>query len=134
SETRRRVAGFVDQVEDVSENIRAFSHRLHSSNLEYLGVVVAMQGFCREFSAQHRVEVHFSQQAVPDNLPQEISLCLFRVMQTALMNALKHSGVKSFDVALRGSNERISLSVRDAGVGFDTEKGLKSGGIGLISI
>jgi PAS domain S-box-containing protein len=134
SETRSRVADFVDQVADVSENIRTLSDRLHSSKLEYLGGVVTMQGFCREFSAQHHVEVHFSHEAVPDNLPGEISLCLFRVMQTALMNALKHSGVKSFDVALRGSNETIYLSVRDAGVGFDSAEGLEGDGIGLISI
>jgi PAS domain S-box-containing protein len=134
SETRSRVAGFVEKVANVSEDIRALSHRLHSSSLEYLGLVVAMQGFCREFSAQHHVEVHFSHEAVPDNLPREISLCLFRVMQTALMNALKHSGVKSFDVVLRGSNDRIYVSIRDAGVGFDTAEGLKGDGIGLISI
>jgi signal transduction histidine kinase len=134
SETRSRVANFVDRVEDVSESIRALSDRLHSSELKYLGVVVAMLGFCRKFSAQHQVEVHFSHQAVPDDLPGEISLCLFRVMQEALMNALKHSGVKSFDVALRASNETIYLSVRDAGVGFDTVEGLKGYGIGLTSI
>jgi signal transduction histidine kinase len=134
SETSSRVAGFLKQIAGVSESIIALSDRLHSSNLEYLGVVVAMQSFCREFSAQHRVEVHFSHEAVPDNLPREISLCLFRVMQTALVNALEHSGVKSFDVALHGSNERVYLSVHDAGVGFDTEEILKGDGIGLISI
>jgi PAS domain S-box-containing protein len=134
SETRSRVANFVDRVEDVSESIRALSDRLHSSELKYLGVVVAMRSLCRKFSAQHQVEVHFSHEAVPDDLPGEISLCLFRVMQEALMNALKHSGVKSFDVALRASNETIYLSVRDAGVGFDTVEGLKGYGIGLTSI
>ena len=134
SETSGRVAGFLKQIADVSESITALSHRLHSSNLEYLGVVVAMQSFCREFSAQHHVEVRFSHEAVPDNLPREISLCLFRVMQTALVSALEHSGVKSFDVALHASNERVYLSVHDAGVGFDTEEILKGDGIGLISI
>ena len=134
SETRSQVADFVDQVADVSQDIRALSDRLHSSDLDYLSVVVVMQRFCREFSAQHHVEVHFSYEAIPDDLPREISLCLFRVMETALMNALKHSGVKSFDVSLRESNETIYLSVRDAGVGFDTAEGLKGDGIGLISI
>lgn len=134
SQIRRRLEGFVKQVSDVSESVQALSHRLHSSKLEYLGVVPAMQSFCREFAAQHQVEVNFAHESVPENLPQEISLCLFRVAQAALVNALKHSGVKSFDVLLRGTNEGIQLSVHDDGVGFNPEQMLSHNGIGLISI
>jgi PAS domain S-box-containing protein len=134
SQIRRRVEGFVKQIADVSESIQALSHRLHSSKLEYLGLLVAMQSFCREFSAQHQVEVNFSHESVPDNVPQEIALCLFRVAQAALMNALKHSGVKSFDVLLHGTHEGVQLVVHDSGVGFDTEQMLSHRGIGLISI
>jgi len=134
SQIRSRLADFANQVADVAESITALSNRLHSPELEYLGVVVAMQGFCREFSAQYRVEVHFSHEEVPDKLPRKISLFLFRAMQTALLNALKHSGVKSFEVALRGNNDRVRLSVRDDGVGFDPEQILQGNGIGLMSI
>jgi signal transduction histidine kinase len=134
SQIRRRVGGFVKQVADVSESVQALSHRLHSSKLEYLGLVVAMQSFCREFSAQHHVEVNFSHESVPDNVPEGIALCLFRVAQAALMNALKYSGVKSFDVLLRGTSEGVQLVVHDDGVGFDTEQMLSHNGIGLISI
>lgn len=134
SQIRRRVEGFVKQVADASESVQALSHRLHSSKLEYLGLVVAMQSFCREFAAQHHVEVNFSHESVPENVPQEIALCLFRVAQAALVNALKHSGVKSFDVLLHGTKEGVGLVVHDSGVGFDTEQMLKHDGIGLISI
>jgi signal transduction histidine kinase len=67
-------------------------------------------------------------------LPQEIALCLFRVVQTALVNALKHSGVTSFDVHLRPSRDGVHLSVRDRGVGFDVEEMLRGHGLGLISM
>ena len=67
-------------------------------------------------------------------MPEEISLCLFRVAQAALVNALKHSGVKSFEVHLRSSREVIHLSVRDEGVGFDVDKMLGGHGLGLISM
>jgi signal transduction histidine kinase len=50
------------------------------------------------------------------------------------MNALKHSGVKSFDVSLRGTSRGVQLVVHDAGAGFDTEQMLSHDGIGLISI
>jgi PAS domain S-box-containing protein len=134
SQIRLRVEGFAKKVAAVSESVQALSHRLHSSKLEYLGLVVAIQGFCREFAAQHQVEVNFSHESVPDNVPQEIALCLFRVTQAALVNALKHSGVKSFDVLLGGTSQGVRLVVRDAGVGFNIEQMLNHDGIGLISI
>src|SRR5215469_4066361 len=133
-ETRCGIEEFVRQISEVSHNVQALSHRLHSSKLDYLGLVAAMQGFCREFSDQHHVEVNFSHDRVPDTVPKEISLCLFRVMQAALVNAFKHSGVKSFDVQLRGTSEGIRLAIQDRGAGFDAEKMLSGHGIGLISM
>ena len=93
-----------------------------------------MQGFCREFSDQHQVEVRFAHEQVLRSLPPDISLCLFRILQAALTNALKHSGVKYFEVQLNGTSEVIHLTVRDAGVGFNLEKVLSGHGIGLISM
>jgi len=119
---------------EVANSIQALSHQLHSSKLEYLGLVAAMQGFCREFSDQHQVEVRFSHEQVPDSLPRETSLCIFRILQAALTNAVKHSGVKRFEARLYGTTGGIHLTVRDQGIGFDLEKVLSGRGIGLISI
>ncbi len=122
------------QAAEISRSVQNLSHRLHSSKLEYLGLVAALRGFCREFSEQHRVDVTFSHEPIPEGLPAEISLCLFRVAQAALVNALKHSGVKSFDVHLGSLRGGIRLSIRDEGVGFDVEKVLGGDGLGLVSM
>jgi len=122
------------QTIEVSRSIQALSHRLHSSKLEYLGLVAAMKGFCQEFSDQYHVEITFSHEQVPDSLPAEISLCLFRILQAALTNAVKHSGVKYFEARLSGTTRGIHLTVRDQGVGFDLEKVLSGRGIGFISM
>ncbi len=131
---RNRIGELENQAADVSKNIQALSHRLHSSKLEYLGLVAAMQGFCSEFSEQHDVQVRFAHQEVPLSLPHDISLCLFRILQAALANALKHSGVRSFEVVLCGNSRGIHLTVRDTGKGFDLENVLSGHGIGLISM
>jgi signal transduction histidine kinase len=107
---------------------------LHSSKLEYLGLAVAMRAFCKEFSDQQNVEVVFAQDEVPSTLPQDISLCLFRVLQEALQNAVKHSGVRHFDVELRDTSNKLQLTVRDLGSGFDVGQAMKSRGLGLISM
>jgi PAS domain S-box-containing protein len=134
AQLRSRVEELGSRTSEISQGVQALSHQLHSSKLEYLGLVAAMQGFCREFSNQHQVEARFSHDQVPSPLPQEISLCLFRILQAALTNAVQHSGVKCFEARLRGTTGGINLTVRDKGAGFDLEKVLSGHGIGLISM
>jgi signal transduction histidine kinase len=67
-------------------------------------------------------------------MPREIALCLFRVLQEALQNAVKHSGSQRFQVFLRGTPDGIELTVHDSGVGFDPEDVAKGNGLGLTSM
>jgi len=122
------------RLSDISKDIQALSHRLHSSKLEYLGVVAAANSYCKELSEQHKVRVEFSHSDIPRTLPMEISLCLFRVLQEALQNAVKHSGAQHFRVDLSGKTEEIRLSVSDSGVGFDWQAAMQGRGLGLISM
>ena len=128
------VAALRKQTTEISTDIQTMSHELHSSKLEYLGVVVAMKSFCKELSEQQKVEINFRNQDVPRSLPPEISLCLFRVLQEALHNAAKHSEVRRFEVLLRGDSHDIHLSISDSGRGFDPEAAMRGQGLGLISM
>ncbi len=121
------------QTSEISSAIHSLSHELHSSKLELLGAVVAMRGFCAELSGQQKVEVDFSHKDVPQRVPPEIALCLFRVMQEALHNAVRHSGVRQFAVQLEGTSHALRLTVRDEGVGFDAGT-TASRGLGLTSM
>src|SRR5262249_1469291 len=58
----------------------------------------------------------------------------FRVLQEALHNSLKHSGVRRFEVCLWGTPEGVHLSVKDSGAGFDREQAREGRGLGLISM
>jgi PAS domain S-box-containing protein len=131
---RKGLAELRNQVQDVVTNVQTLSHELYSSKLEYLGLVAAVKGFCAEFRIHQRAEIEFRSHDLPTDVPQEISLCLFRVLQQALHNAVKHSGAKRFEVQLWGSATEIHLSVSDLGIGFDVETALKSHGIGLLSM
>jgi signal transduction histidine kinase len=79
-----------------------------------------------------QVEVH--SESVPKQLPQEVALCLFRVLQESLQNAIKHSGSKHFEVGLKATPNEIELIVRDSGVGFDPEEAVRGRGLGLTSM
>jgi PAS domain S-box-containing protein len=119
---------------EIAGDVQALSHKLHSSKLEYLGLAAAIRSFCREFSQQHDVSVEFADENVPNFLPRDISLSLFRVTQEGLQNALKHSGVGQFSVVLRGSANEIQLEVSDHGGGFDVEAAKLDRGLGLVSM
>jgi signal transduction histidine kinase len=122
------------QVSELGNDIQALSHRLHSSKLEYLGLAAAVGGFCRELSDRHGVEIDFHSDGIPKELPNEISLCFFRVSQEALQNGMKHSGSPRFEVSLTGTLNELNLIVRDLGTGFEFEGAAKGNGLGLISM
>ena len=94
----------------------------------------AASGFCKELSEQQKVEINFSHSGIPRSVHKEISLCLFRVLQEALQNAVKHSGERHFRVELHGTSREIQLTVNDIGVGFDPQDAIDRHGIGLISM
>jgi PAS domain S-box-containing protein len=118
----------------IARDVQALSHKLHSSKLEYLGVGAAIRSFCYEFCQQYDASIQFAEENVPNSLPRDISLSLFRVTQEALQNALKHSGVSQFWVSLRGTADEIQLEVGDEGVGFDLAAALREKGLGLVSM
>jgi len=124
----------IQRLSNIATDIQALSHRLHSSKLEYLGLVPAAKSFCRELSEQHQAEIDFRDMAMPRSVPKEISLCLFRVLQEALQNAMKYSGVRHIKVELRGTEGEIQLTVSDLGIGFDPQDAIHRRGLGLISM
>jgi PAS domain S-box-containing protein len=134
SELRTRIGALGNQTTQIVDDVQLLSHELHSSKLEYLGIVEAAKNFCKEFGERQKVEIDFQSHDVPTALPSELSLSLFRVLQEALRNAAKHSGVKRFEVRLWGSTGEIQLTINDLGVGFDTEIAMKSTGLGLTSM
>jgi len=134
SELRTRIGALRDQTTQITNDVQLLSHELHSSKLEYLGIVGATKNFCQEFSERQKVEIDFQSRDLPAALPTELSLSLFRVLQEALRNAMKHSGVKRFEVRLWGSTGEIHLTVSDLGVGFDSGAAMKSTGLGLTSM
>jgi PAS domain S-box-containing protein len=119
---------------EIAGDVQSLSHQLHSSKLDYLGIVTAIRGFCGEFSKRHQVDIEFTESNVPTDLPKDVSLSLFRVAQEALQNAVKYSGVSQFSIDLSGMEDGIRLVVSDAGAGFDVGEAKKNRGLGLLSM
>jgi signal transduction histidine kinase len=119
---------------EITTKVQALSHELHPPRLLHLGVVAAMRGFCKELSRQKNVGIDFRYENVPGSAASDVSLCLFRVLQEALHNAVRHSRVRHFDVRLHGTGDAVDLTVRDEGVGLDVDAASRGQGLGLTSM
>jgi PAS domain S-box-containing protein len=118
----------------ISQHVQAISHQLHSSQLELLGLDLAVRNCCEEYTRRRNVKVEYKQNGLPADIPADVSLCVFRVFQEALRNAVKHSGTDHMQVYLGGDSNEVHLSVRDRGRGFNLQSALSKGGLGLISM
>jgi PAS domain S-box-containing protein len=133
SEVRLRLQDLRKQTTELSTDVQALSHDLHTSKLEYLGVVAAMKSWCKEFGERQKLDVSFKEN-VSKALPPELGLPLFRVLQESVHNAAKHSGAREISVQMIQDWDEIQLIVRDSGRGFDTEVAKNGQGLGLISM
>jgi signal transduction histidine kinase len=115
-------------------DVQALSHELHPSILDNLGLVTAVKSLCHEIFEQCGAVVDFRNKNVPDSLPREVSLSLFRLIQEALHNSLKHSGDNRVQVKLQGDPSGIEVEVCDHGVGFDAASVENRYGLGLVSM
>jgi PAS domain S-box-containing protein len=115
-------------------HVSRLSHQLHSSELEYLGLSIAIIKLCREFSDQYSIKVVCACSNIPAKLDNDIALTFFRVVQESLHNIAKHSGASNVHVEVAAASGELTLIVRDNGAGFDVQESKAATGLGLVSM
>jgi signal transduction histidine kinase len=121
-----------NRAHNIARSVRDLSHRLHPAKLRLVGLVTALHGLQRELS-QPGTAIAITHENVPAVLPPDLSLCLYRIVQEALQNALRHSHAQHVAVHLSGQTERLTLTIVDDGAGFDVKE-VWGRGLGLISM
>ena len=133
-ELAERLGQAVESATSLTSDVQSLSHRLHSSRLHMLGLEVAAREVCREFSERSSVTIDFQSKGVVAGLREAVSVCMYRVLQEALQNAIKHSRTRHIAVSLHSDASALTLTVRDSGIGFEPGKALKGKGLGLVSM
>jgi two-component sensor histidine kinase len=105
----------------LSEDMHALSYRLHPSILDDLGLAEALKAECEHVSRREPVRVEVELDHVPDGLPNDVALCIFRVVQEALRNIARHARASVAIVSLAFKDGGLLLAIRDNGVGFDVD-------------
>ena len=123
------VADLCNELQKLAGRVSRISHQLHSSELEYLGLSVAVQSHCREFAEKYKIAVDCFCTGVPREMDSLLALSLLRIVQEALYNAAKHSQCKAMQVILRREGDTLFLSIADDGLGFDLEAARMAAGL-----
>jgi signal transduction histidine kinase len=132
--TAEKLRPLREGIGSLAQDIHELSRQLHPAVLRELGLEIAVESECAMYSQQEGIPVRFSAEGVPEQIPGEIPLCLYRVLQESLQNIRKHAEAKRAEVRLLGANNEILLVVEDFGAGFDLNETRRKGGLGLVSM
>jgi signal transduction histidine kinase len=128
----RQLLNSIRRLADTSVNeIRDIALLLRPSMLDDLGLTAAIQWQAREVSRRTGLAVRVSAEAVADDLPEGLSVCLYRIAQEALQNVTRHAQAKTVHIELKQTLDRLVLSVHDDGIGFDAENVRGLGAVGM---
>lgn len=129
-----RLAALGRKIERLAEQMHGASRRLHPQILHELGLEAALQEECNRFSEHAGIPVRFTCEELPASVPEDVALCLYRIVQESLLNIRKHAGATEARVGLRGAGGGVSLRVEDSGDGFNADEARRRGGLGLVSM
>lgn len=128
---KKQLADSTALIDQTVERIRLLAQSLRPPVLEVGGLNMSLDDFCQEFAARTRLHVNYRGQEIP-YLPDAIGISLFRFVQEALTNILKHAQATQVEVTMEYRKNEIKLSVADNGRGM--EEFSHSSGIGLLGI
>jgi signal transduction histidine kinase len=123
-----------EQMVKLSVNVHDISRQLHPAILDDLGLVDAIKSECISFSKREGISVRYEPINIPEAIPRDVALCIYRVMQESLRNIAKHANVKEAEILLTGIDDGVRLCVRDKGVGFEPAGVRGQSGLGLASM
>ncbi len=132
-DAQRTLDNLLDQTRHMSDGIRRLSHELHPATLRLLGLSAALKSHCSEVEKRHGVKVTFKAGDIGQVSP-DVAVCLFRIAQESLRNAIVHGQAKRVTVTLGRTGPNVDLIVSDDGRGFDLASVRQHGGLGLVSM
>jgi signal transduction histidine kinase len=130
-----RIKERLDNMKSIAERtvgaVRDIALLLRPSMLDDLGLVAALEWQGREVSRRSEMEVTVESENVSEALPDEFKICVYRLVQEALNNAVRHARARNAKVRVVQHRSRIAVEVGDDGRGFQPERARGLGILGM---
>jgi PAS domain S-box-containing protein len=139
AESSDALKNLVPMAQRAVEEVRRISKNLWPSILDDLGLLPTISWFCREFGEMHpHVRIQREMAVEEESVPDVLKITIYRVLQEAMNNIARHSRASELSLSMKEEDGRLLLTIRDNGVGFDTDptappEGLDRG-LGLASM
>jgi len=121
-------------LQEAAEGVRRIARGLRPPSLEDAGVVAALQAHIRNLFENQAIRTSFDAGAVDELLSEDGKLVLYRVVQEALSNVVRHSGAATVNIAVRAEGSEVVAVVEDDGEGFDDGRVSEGAGLGLLGM
>ncbi|MCU0485579.1 MAG: GAF domain-containing protein [Anaerolineales bacterium] len=131
-----RLAELKQLTNSVLEELHRLAMGLRPASLDYLGLVEAIEQLVKSMDGRSGLSIHFKVINFPEELrlPNHVETTVYRIVQEALTNTLRHAQAKNVDIILEYQNRKIIIMIEDNGVGFDASRAPKSGHLGLLGM
>mgnify|MGYP002384722583 CR=1 FL=1 len=128
------IGEIAEVAQEALDNVRGLSQSLHPSILEELGLGSTVDWYLTTVGKQLDLTVDYERSPTLPVLDDAVSIHVYRILQEALSNVARHSGVREAKVRLRWSGCVLELDVEDRGHGFKTTAGRERRGLGLVTM
>ncbi|NJN97836.1 MAG: GAF domain-containing sensor histidine kinase [Anaerolineales bacterium] len=133
-----RAAELKRMADSVLENLHRLAMDLRPASLDHVGLVAALNQYVERFGRQHSPTLVAQFKAVGfeegERLPPLVETTLYRIVQEAFTNVVKHAQANHLDVLMKRRDERVVIVVEDDGVGFDFTAALQNHHLGLLGM
>ncbi len=123
-----------EMIDDACNEVRRISHNMIPGALARFGLIAALEDLAEDLRHGTKLDISIQTLHWEERLDETRESMLFRIVQELLYNAVKHAEASKISVQLVRNDQMVTLTVEDNGKGFDPEKSLLSGGLGLKSV
>ena len=130
-----RVEGLKQVTNDVMEELHRLAVNLRPASLDRLGLVPALEQYIASISHEGALEIKMAALGLErKRLPLEVETSLYRMIQEALTNVIRHARATHAGVVVQRKGSRVVSTIEDDGIGFDVEVAIQHGRLGLIGM
>jgi signal transduction histidine kinase len=130
----QQIAKLEASLNEVQENLHRVAMALRPASLDHLGLVAALRQHVESLGEKYGLAVNFSAGRVQDRLPANIETVLYRIVQEALTNVIRHAHATRVDVVLTVRDDQLVVIIEDDGIGFDPETASNGNHLGLFGM
>ena len=134
AELEVEVSSLQQRTTTLADSVRGLSHDLHADVIQHVGLAAALTTYCNELSVSQALAVPCTIEGDFESIGRETALYLYRIVQEALHNVVKHAQARHAEVRLLRTGDTAELTIADDGKGFDIRTRASGTGIGLVSI